>query len=388
MEIYILDSLLRRERVVDRYESLIWTERFQAFGDFELTLHSTNASRSLFTKGTRLAVNNSRRVMTVETIEDKEDDDGRKLLKVRGRSLEVILDDRVAKESMSDLTTEPKWIITETPGNIARKVFNDICVLGTLNVDDIIPFITPGNIFPADTIAEPMYEIRVELEPQSVYEAVKYVCDLYDLGFRLVRNFDTSELYFNVYSGNDRTSGQDDLPAVIFAPELDNLQNTSALTTTAFSKNVAYVFSPAGFEVVYPIGVDPNVAGFERRVLVVKADDITSETPNISAALVQRGHEELSKHREFSAFDGELNVGSVYKYGVDYELGDLVEMRNSDGFTNKMRVSEQIFISDAEGERGYPTLSLNQFIDPGTWLSWDFNQVWEDLGPTEYWADQ
>jgi hypothetical protein len=391
MEVYILDNLLRRVEVVDKFESLIWTERFAAMGEFELLLPSSNETRSRFTKGKKLAINNSHRVMTVETTEDTTDEDGKAMLKVRGPSLEAILQDRVAKDTMSNLTTEPKWVITDTPGNIARTVFNDICVLGNLDPDDIIPFMTVGSLFPADTIPESSTTITASLDLQTVYDAVKGICDLYDLGFRLTRNFDTSQLFFNIYSGRDRTSNQSVDTPVIFSPNLDNLKNTVELTTIEKSKNVAYVFSPDGFAVVYASWVDAtDTAGFERRVLTVKADDITTaDYPDVPAALEQRGLEELSKARGFTAFDGELNQNSEFVYGVDYNLGDLVEMRNVDGIVNQMRVTEQIFVDDAEGERSYPTLTISQSIELGSWLASEYyNRVWEDWGATEYWADQ
>ncbi len=43
-------------------------------------------------------------------------------------------------------------------------------------------------------------------------------------------------------------------------------------------------------------------------------------------------------------------------------------------------------MSDEEGERAYPTLSLNLFIGTGSWFSWEANQVWEDM-TTEHWED-
>jgi hypothetical protein len=48
MEVFILDSLLRRSQVVDKFESLIWTERFSEIGDFELDLKSTLEARGQF----------------------------------------------------------------------------------------------------------------------------------------------------------------------------------------------------------------------------------------------------------------------------------------------------------------------------------------------------
>jgi hypothetical protein len=379
MEIYILDPLLRRDRVIDTFESFIWTERYQTHGDFELEIFSTQDSRRTFTASTLLATNVSHYVMMVETIENAVNDDGKKILKVQGRSLEAILLDRVAKESLDDLTTSPKWTITDEPADVARKIFHDICVTGILDTQDIIPFINEGTFLAASTIPEPVDPVTVELEPMTVYDAIAQICSTYNLGFRLLREYDTSNLWFDIYSGSDRTTGQSTLAPVVFAPGLDNLENTKELTIVENAKNVAYVFSPAGFEMVYPEDVDPDVEGFERRVLVVNASDITSENPDVSAALIQRGKEELAKNRTYQAFDGEISQNSSYKYGIHYNLGDLIEMRNEDGIANNMRVTEQIFVSDKEGERAYPTLTLNVFINTGSWLSWMKDKTWLDL---------
>jgi hypothetical protein len=394
VEAYILDNLRRRVAVIDTFESFIWTERFKDIGDFEMVLLSTNDNRTRLTVGTTLAMNNSYRMMIIETVQDKTDSDGRKLLTLTGRSFEEILDRRVAKDTLADLTAEPKWLLTGTPTVIVRKIFHDICVLGQLSVRDIIPGVVEDSIFPEDTISEPTGSITVELEVMTVYEAIKNICDVYEIGFRFIRNFDTSQLYFDFYMGSDRTTAQSTLPAVVFSPTLDNLQNTTELATNAMYKNVAYVFSPAGTAVVYPDGIDPTDAdGLERRVLLVKADDIAIQDPPdsapvILAKLTQRGKEELSKNRRLAGFDGEISHNVSYKYGVDYNLGDLVEKRNDSGTTDNMQVTEQIFVSDNEGERSYPTLSLNTFITPGSWIAWDYNQVWADVPDTEHWADQ
>jgi hypothetical protein len=386
MEVYVLDSLLRRIQVFDKFESLIWTERFSEIGDFELDLKSTLENRSAFTNDTRIAINESYRVMTVESVEDSTDSEGKSILKVKGKSLEAILDDRVATDSTVDLTP---WELMGTPGDIARTMFNDICVLGTVNPRDVIPFIAAGTIFPPNTIPESSTEIVWSQSPDSLKNAIKAICDLYDLGFRLIRNFDTSQLYFDIYSGDDRTSRQTLLSPVIFAANLDNLQNTTEYKSTEGSKNVAYVFSEAGFQIVYGDNVDPNVDGFERRVLGVNASDITVDNPDPVGALIQRGTEELAKNRGLQLFDGEINQYSEYTYGVDYNLGDIVEMRNKDGIITYQRITEQIFVSDQEGERSYPTLAIDLFAGTDTWLSWNNkNTAWNDYDLSmDAWAD-
>ena len=460
MELYILDSLLRRTAVIDRFESMIWTERYSAWGDFELVIFSTLESRTLLKAGTRLAMSESYRVMTCEFVENAIDSEGRQLLTVKGRSLEAILDDRTARNTFADLATTPKWVLTGTPGAIARQIFNEICRTNVNFADDEIPFLQSGSIFPASNIPEPADVITIELSLSSVYTAIKELCDSYDLGFRLVRNFDESELFFDIYSGSDRTTLQNVLAPVVFSPSLDNLTNTSEITSISEYKNVAYVFHTVGVQIVTADVVSVEVEGFERRVMHVDATDIeipergyslaqsqndainaalnlvgitdtekaamnnlrdkkrltpaqvtatstvgwglisaaqrteilnardvsvaynATENAYVNPLLVQRGKEELAKNRSLSAFDGELSQHSNYKYNTGYNLGDLVEMRNTDGVTNQMRVTEQIFVSDSEGERSYPTLTIDLFITPGSWFAWDFNQVWADADGT------
>jgi hypothetical protein len=333
-------------------------------------------------------MNKSKRVMTVTTVQDSVADDGTKNLTLTGKSLEAILDDRVAHGVLNNTTAVPKWTLTGLPAALARKIFHDICVTGVLSTADRITGVTEASIYPTDTIAEPSDSITIDIDLTTVYTAIKNVCDLYDMGFRLVRDGDTSHLYWDVYMGSDRSTQQTALPAVVFSPDLENLQNTTELTTIESYKNCAYVFSPVGYQIVYALDIDPTITGFDRHVLLVNATDITDvDVPTATAKMIQRGKEELSKNRQFSGFDGEISQFSNYIYETHYYLGDLVELRNDDGVTNHMQVTEQIFVSDKEGERSYPTLSVNTFITPGSWAAWDFNEEWSEVTDTKHWGD-
>lgn len=388
MEILILDSLYRRITVVDNYISFIWKERFNAKGDFELHTHDTLENRTRFVEGHRLVIHESYRVMTVETVDNTVDDEGRHILKVTGPSLEDILDQRLAMAALTDLTTDPQWILTGTPKEIATQMFHDICVTGILNAGDIIAGVTELNIFTPDTIPEPTDDIVYVVDPMTLYDAEKKLCDTYMMGFRLVRDHDTTQLYFDVYMGCDRSVEQTTLPPVIFSPDLENLHGSRKLTSSEAYKNVAYVVSPVGHEIVYASGVDPTVAGFERRVLLVKADDITDVVPaDATAKMIQKGLEELAKNRKFVGIDGEIAENSQYVYGTHYNLGDLVTQRDSYGLTAQMQVAEQIFISDAEGTRSYPTLAVSSIVVPGSWNAQNPGLVWNDVNPTLVWND-
>jgi hypothetical protein len=152
MEVYVLDSLLRRTTVVDVYQSLIWTERWIESGDFQLDIVSTPATRRLFAAGTKLAVNNSMRVMTVESVEDSTDTDGKKTLTLKGRSLEAtVLTNRVVRNALTTTVAEPSWVITDTPKNVMNTMFDHVVRQGSLSPSDTIPYLQPGSIMPATT---------------------------------------------------------------------------------------------------------------------------------------------------------------------------------------------------------------------------------------------
>jgi len=48
MELYVLNTLLRREEVVDDFISAIWAERAASVGDFQLIMPSTADNRRRF----------------------------------------------------------------------------------------------------------------------------------------------------------------------------------------------------------------------------------------------------------------------------------------------------------------------------------------------------
>jgi hypothetical protein len=271
-----------------------------------------------------------------------------------------------------------------------RKIFHDICVTGVGNAQDIIPGIVEASLI-SSNIAEPTDPITVHLKPDTVYAAENQIGSVWGLGFRFLRQ-EPGTMYFDVYAGSDRTSGQTLLTPVIFSPNLDNLQNTKELTTIDQSKNVAYVYSPDGFQMVYGTGVDTAIAGLQRRVLVVDASDITTAAgyADVPSALIQRGKDMLTQSTVFQGFDGEISQNCPYVYGRDYNLGDLVELQNVDGVAMVKRITEQIFSGDATGVKSYPTLTANTFINTGSWLSWTNNKAWVDfdLDTTTVWGTE
>lgn len=390
MEWYLYDDSLRRDSVIEGYESFIWTERYAAWGEFQIITPSNPDSKNFYKIGTRIGRMGSPRIMRIESVLDTFDDNGKKYLTVSGRSVEHFLDDRCAMPALTGTVTTPKWVLTGTPGAIARYMFQRICVDGILSANDTIAGYHSGTLFPSGNIPEPSDSFTMEFEPDTLYNSIKQVCEIWLLGFRMVKDGDTGNIYFEIYTGSNRTSGQSTLPAVIFSMDMESIDKTSLLRSIADIKNVAYVFSPNGCRVVYAPGVDSSISQAARRVLTVNATDITYSAgtePQFTNTLVQRGLQELAKWREVYVYDGEVTPDTHYVYERDYFLGDLVEERGPDGVGNYMFVTEQIFVSDAEGERSYPTLVLNNVLVPGTWIARSGSEHWGDVDPVQHWGD-
>jgi hypothetical protein len=389
MEWFTLDpDTLQRDQLIENFTSAIWTERYAQNGDFQFQFASPNqAIKRLLTPGTYVGKSDSYYTMTVDTVTDGEDSSGQRLINVTGTSWESMLDDRPGMPALADLTATPTWNLTDTPGNIMRTMFSTVCYSGGVSSLDTIPFYHTGTLLPAGGIAEDGTPITVALNPASLYTQLKTVGDPYNLGFRLVRNGDAGEVYFEVYTGTDRTSNQTDVPAVIFSEALDNLSKDTELTSIAGYKTVAVVFATNGSAEVYQSGVDSAADGFQRRVLLVDASDITlGAGPDLDTAMAIRGLQELATHNKIYQFDGEIPQNGNYTYGIDFELGDLVEEQDTTGFGNFMLVTEHISVSDSNGERAYPTLTLFQTTVAGTWAGWTpATDTWNTVDGSDEW---
>lgn len=386
MILFALNDAFQEIYAFDVFESLIWTQRYSAIGDFEFKIATSNRTRSQLKVGTWVAVSDGGAMMCrIETKSEELDDYGREITTITGRDALVLTQERVARQNFDNLEETETWTLTGQPATIMRNIFNYVCRDGNLAPEDIIPRLTsvfspwPGpNPLPTEIIT-------VEFKPQSVYDILKEIADAYNIGFKLVRV--NTDLWFYVWAGLNRTTSQTINAPVVFDSNFNNIVSVRELTSIVDNYNVAYVFSKAGFEMVHDDSIAEGVSGFDRKVLYLEATNIGPDygTPEeISEALKLFGKMELAKYRQTYAIDGEIPQFGV---NVGYALGDMVEMRSADGTVSNMRVTEKITVSDAQGDRTYPTLTADRFILPGTWEDLKYAYTfWDDAEGT--WDEQ
>lgn len=110
MEVWIMDTQFRSVIALDTFESLIWTERYNGAGDFELYTPMNLRLISLIKQNYYVWLKESDQMMIVEEIQITTDVDEGDHLIISGRSLESILDRHII------------WKQTNLNGNLQNMV--------------------------------------------------------------------------------------------------------------------------------------------------------------------------------------------------------------------------------------------------------------------------
>lgn len=349
MELYRLSYDYNRIDVFDEFESFIWSERYSEYGDFEIVAKPSAKVNSFFARDTILMHSESDRVMQVEYMLTKRDDSGRTLTTIKGKSFEyVVLESRTT--TINRDTPPYKLKVQGNVGQIACSLVDMVCVNPTeWHYSDIFPHLGVKNLSNSPFR-------RFEIPQQSLYTAIKDICDSDRVGFRITVQPTAPRLLFSAYKGVRRSQ-------LVFGAFLDNMSDESFLYSRENLKNVAYVWSKDARRrrvVLAPWANGVTPVGLSRRVLNVNATDVdpTEMTQQeLDETLTQKGLEALAGHTTKLMMDGQLAVRSDLKYGSDYKLGDLVTIYTPEGTRQESMITEYIWVYDSQGLRSYPTFT-------------------------------
>jgi Siphovirus ReqiPepy6 Gp37-like protein len=369
MEPYTLNRNFLRQNVIDGFSSIIWTERYYGDSEVELVVPATKEMIQKLPMGTFLTIDESDEVMILETWDIKNGN-----LKLSGISLLPWLDNRFIR--VSALHEDKYWYIADrTAGDILWTIINKMCVVGSeflvdavMGIPNAAQLAIPGLGLRDYDKSGPAISVGVPYGP--VYKAMKEIATTYEIGMQITLESadDTSYfLGFRSYKGLDRTTGQVDNPAVRFSPTMDSFTDIKELQSIAALKTLVYAFAPGNPD---GLATTPGVSalegthtGFDLRALLLFADDVTTDMVGGSAAnlvdvLNSRANDALSTNHFIRAVDGEIVPDNQFKYGVHYNLGDLIEVQGHSEYVQTARITEYIRAQDEAGERAYPTVSM------------------------------
>lgn len=343
MDIYTVNpSTLAPDGVIDKYETMIWTDRYSSFGDFQLTVLDSEPLVSDLRGRTYLRSSVSNKLMLVETIKPKKQVRGRNLIEITGRSMEHYL---MYRSSLSYAAQDAEKV-SGSAGAIIRYIVNRYCVdPATAGANNVITGLTVAPEITGDYII-------LYIERKDIYSIAKEISDANGLGFYIDTN-----LVFGVYKGTDFS-----VPGVgtyvEYSEDTGDLKNTSNLESIANYKNHARMIGNKATIDVYPAGMSPQPTGIDRRTIVVQAKDIgpdgTTTIAQDQAALTLRGREILSdiNNKYFRMVDGEFRPDGDDTY---LSLGNVISLKDLSGVRAPSRITEIIHSMDATGYKITPT---------------------------------
>lgn len=348
MDLLVLNKNLDVVAIVDVYESIIWTERYYEYGDFELYTAMTQDILNYIKTDNYIQRVGSDRVMIIEEIRIDTDSETGNHITITGRSLESILDRRVI------------WSQTTISGNLQngiKKLVNENIISPSKEERKISNFIFK------DSTDSQITGLTVEAQytGDNLYDVISKVCEEKSIGFKVSLN-ESKQFVFELYAGADRSYEQTNYPYVVFSPNFDNIINSNYLESKENLKNVALVGGEGEGTARKYLAIG-NTSGLDRRELFVDARDISSEgedgetltTEQYNELLKQRGNEYLADYTDLVSFEGAVETNIMYKYGVDFFDGDIVQIANEYGHEAKVRILEVVISENEEGNSVYPT---------------------------------
>ena len=347
MELFVLNAVFESIAVIDTYESMIWTDRYNAYGDFEIYFAMDESLLEYIKEDYYLWLKESDHSMIIEDIKiDADTEEGKRLI-VTGRSLESILERRIIwgqRVFSGNLQNAIQMMLNEniiSPSVADRKIVNFVFVPST---DSKITSLTIDNQYTGD----------------DLYTVIKGLCEENNIGFKIVLT-DDNQFAFSLYAGADRSYDQTENPYVVFSPNFENIINSNYFSSKAGYRNVTLV-AGEGEGASRKTTVVGSASGLDRRELFTDARDISSDTEDGTlsdaeyiAQLRTKGLKNLADHMITTAFEGEVEVTRLFKYGEDFFIGDIVQIANEYGNENSAYISELIISNSDEGLSIYPT---------------------------------
>ena len=224
----------------------------------------------------------------------------------------------------------------------------------------------------------------------NVYDLIVSLCRKYLMGFRVIIN-SSNNFELQVYSGTDRTTNQKTLSPVIFDPIMDNISYVNYFEDDTDFKNYIFPYTNGYITFAYENDITATVeifpgyswdhvgesaTGIDRREIafdgssevdstedyeIDKEYTVDGETIEITAwqVLLHTLEKKLILYGREQYEDGDYEIvttseGSIdplvrYKYGVDYFMGDRVDITNANGIVMTGIIDEVVKSYDSNG---------------------------------------
>lgn len=353
LDLLVLDENYQSIAIFDVFDSLIWVDRYNEYGDFEIFIPVSEEVLSYLQKDYYVYFKESEHLMIIEDIKIVSDIEEGNYLIVTGRSLESILDRRIIWE---------QTVLTGNFQNGIQSLLNSSIINPTITDRKISNFIFEASTDLAITSLE--FDVQIN-RGLNLYEVIRDLCVERNIGFKVILN-DNNQFVFSLYAGEDRSYEQSVNPYVVFSQGFDNLVEVNYSESKRLHKNVTLV-AGEGDEMDRKSTIVGVQQGLVRREMYSNASEISQSNQGVTMTdaeyvlqLIQRGKVDLSKAIVHKDIDCKIdNTSPMFEYKDDYFMGDLVQINVGYGIETRARVVEMMYSVSHEGVESYPIMIIN-----------------------------
>ena len=350
-------TVLEQGASINGVISAMWTERYREPGEFEIVAPMSSGLLTFLPLGTIISHTNTLEAMVVENHNIKDDENSDPTLSITGRTLEVVLEDRIV--GSNQVQTQQLIVEYNIPAantwNQAVTLINEHIQTPADANDKLanfhgITYMTGTGTSQARVIAR-----------MDVHRALLEILAVDNLGIKVIRqnpwstegnNFGT---HFVIHKGVNRAA------SVVFSWKAGDLETAEYLWSNRKYKNSVLVKGRYVNVKVHTAGY----TGYNRSMGYIQADDIDGHldtTPSgqtlvdITNKMLVRGNAYLAGQNRINLIRADISEISKYHYRRDYNIGDIVTVDGNFGEIAPMRVVEYVEIQDENEEKGHPTL--------------------------------
>lgn len=354
MQATIMDKYYNPVRIIDAFGSLIWSDTYIGYGDFELVFTMDENALAYIEEGNYVSIKESDRYMIIEKIEILTSfQEGIRCL-LSGRSLESLLTRRIIREELLVNGGVQLSIVQILNANVISPTNANRGIPGfmmNLSNDYAITSQTTQMKFEAGT---------------NVYDAVSKICEERHLGFKVLPS-NNGQFVFELYAGRNLSYDQNKNPWIVFSSRNENLEESDMAINTTDLKNCVEIdfrtkksavdpnFDPENDEdtdVVIPMVVGDDKKGLDRREIYIES--------NQAVDAIDKSKFGVAKDRvnwlDYASWDVIYFDSQGYNDAIkDYNNRHASAIKNIGG---KLQKRETYYVDPPEGQEDMPSWLL------------------------------
>lgn len=351
------------DKMISGYSSLEWIERYYDASSIKIIMPATPDNLANIKINTLIGNNESKEVMIVTSISIKSSE---KTMEVNGFGFEYFLSYRVTDSShafpriLKDHTmTLPDTLNYSTQiWTLIHDSIIDTSPSTGEQLSGLYVDVVPGLVSGDDNVENKLNRTDVYSEVNKLAKAAKAGIRSQkpeaNIGEPLGSLF-PGYLGIHVYKGVDRSN------SIAFYANTGDLESIDYLFTSV--GKYTGVIATSGWGEVF---VRKAANGLARRTTTRNFSEVdgevsdpptTSEENGIKTRLTQKAKEFLDNQKSSEISLATVSRNSKYKYGKDYNLGDVISVYGDYSTTTKMRVTEVAKFFDYTGYSEVPTLT-------------------------------